>query len=265
MAINLIRLIDLVTKFKVSIRSIEARVRKFSNEDDLRRNYDQSKLVHCQAAIDPAGCSSPPIDHWYTPFCEKHAKQERSLYYFYKHVEALWCGLDDVYDLKDVHTKYTALSYLAVVIASREAHRDWFFPGQNCPFHIGHERKQLISERERIVDTLFFMNYGIFTKTSDISIRNLLKTKLPNMRIDQPLHLMNRNPRITREEFVSIKQTAIQSLWDCLEGVQVIELLDRSQATSIQLQDHRFQHQDSVLFAPQPAEVDWDAVRQEWE
>ncbi|KAK6853619.1 hypothetical protein PG995_010431 [Apiospora arundinis] len=129
---------------------------------------------------------SPPIDHWYTPFCEKHAKQERSLYYFYKHVKALWCGLDDVYDLEDVHTKYTALSYLAVGIASREAHRDWFFP-------------------------------------------------------------------------------AIQSLWDCLEGVQVIELLDRSQATSIQLQDHRFQHQDSQLFAPQPAEVDWDAVRQEWE
>ncbi|KAK8052524.1 hypothetical protein PG993_003909 [Apiospora rasikravindrae] len=148
------------------------------------------KKVHCAALIDGTPCKGRPVHYWWTPWCETHAKQERAVYHFLKHVNAGIESIKDSFgDVDNPQLKRIALIMLNLVIVAREAHRDWFYPSQNCPFHIPYET-QLIDMRARVTKTLRTMDYAINTKVPEPSLRELMRIALIGMTITSSLHAL---------------------------------------------------------------------------
>ncbi|KAK8052526.1 hypothetical protein PG993_003911 [Apiospora rasikravindrae] len=154
---------------------------------------EEVEMALCQAVIDPFGCYSAPVDSWNVPWCEKHAKQERASYHSYKLAGAMCKSHKELLDLdktpNNVEDKRKALCYHLFEIVAREAHRHWFYPGEDCEGHIAWETK-LVNERAGDRDALWTMDYGIHFIITEDSLREVLRNILTTIKVDQDINVL---------------------------------------------------------------------------
>ncbi|KAK7955925.1 uncharacterized protein PG986_005147 [Apiospora aurea] len=162
-------------------------------------------------------------------------------------------------DLDNPDLKRIALVMLNLVIVAREAHRDWFYPGENCPFHIAYEF-QLIDRRARVRMALWAMNYAINTMISEASLRELLRIILTGMAITSSLCALKGFLCLWSRAHKLAKQEVIENFWRGLQGVNMVTILNRNTTTDEYLEANGFVHDPNPLKSNYD-HVDWNLVR----
>ncbi|KAK6853618.1 hypothetical protein PG995_010430 [Apiospora arundinis] len=218
-----------------------------------------ASTVHCEAVIGSTICTKPPVDVRYRPWCEEHAKQERVLYHFLKQTEKLWESLERMaVDTEIAEGKEESLTFLTHVIVARKAQGDWFFPASKCPGHLEHER-DLAGKRGSVMRTLYLMRIAICTKIPDNLLQETLERLLQTISITQPLDVLTGNAAETPEEFLIVKQEAAELLWNKLQGLQVVKLLNLRTGPIPDMRDERYIYQPEISIT-QRESVDWNEV-----
>ncbi|KAK6827633.1 hypothetical protein PG987_010974 [Apiospora arundinis] len=173
--------------------------------------------------------------------------------------ETFWESLERLAgDTEAIEGKKESLTFLTHVIVARKAQGDWFFPGHKCPGHLEHEQN-LADKRVSVIRTLYLMDFAIFTKTPDNLLQDSLENILTTVPITQSLDMLTGESLETPEEFLLVKQEATELLWDKLQRLEIVQLLDRRTATIPQLLDQRYTYQPQISI-PQRENVDWNEV-----
>ncbi|KAK8128718.1 hypothetical protein PG984_009826 [Apiospora sp. TS-2023a] len=245
----------------VCIRMIRGVMKGLSlvNHAPIRILDEEQMMAHCQAAIDSDGCQGAMVDTQHCKLCVKHAKQERAIYHFRKYLEKCCRNIEGLKSRDRPEDKRVALVLISIVIVARIAQRDWFYPGENCEHHIKHENEQCIHLRGEIKNTLWDMGYAINTITPDSSLREIIKTILTSTPFPQSLDSLRKKSEDSMEEISAAKREVIMAIWEKLEGLEFVALLDHQTATPAQLTNPNCEYIDDI-FATDYELVDWNAA-----
>ncbi|KAK8042917.1 hypothetical protein PG994_013400 [Apiospora phragmitis] len=134
--------------------------------------------------------------------------QERVIYRFLKDTEDR-CRLKGLNNLDEVENKRVYLILMSLMIVTREAHRDWFYLGQNCPNHIRHE-VEISDDWVSVKKHLWKMEYGICMEQSEVSLREVIRNILNGMSIPYSVDVLRENvPWVSDEESQQAKLEGI--------------------------------------------------------